>query len=636
MATLFEPAYIAGVQIRNRLVMPPMGTGYASEDGEVTDRLIYYYEARARGGVGLVIVEATCVDYPVSAIVPHQLRVDGDRFIPGLSRLVERIHAHGAKVFLQLFHAGRVARSSVSGMQPVAPSPIPAPRGEMPRELSREEISEVVSKFAQAALRAQKAGFDGVEVHGAHQYLITQFLSPWSNKRQDEYGGELKGRARFLLEIIGAIKELVGPDYPVACRINGQEFGVEGITPEEAQELARFLEGVGVAAIHVSAFGYGHPIMWASTPAVPGFLLPLAEGIKRRVGVPVIAVGRITPQLAEEALAQGRADFIAMGRALIADPELPNKLAAGNPEDIRPCTGCVECRDGLLLHQALSCSVNPAVGREEELRPRPAVRKKRVLIVGGGPAGLEAAGTAASRGHEVLLYEKEPRLGGQLLAADKAPFKEDLGTLTRYLIKRAEKAGVRIELSSEVRPELALELNPDVLIVATGSVGFVPVIPGVEKKPVVMAVQVLKGEVETGERVIVIGGEMVGCEAAEFLAERGKRVAVTRRSGEMATKLNPSPRMALLDRLARKGVRLLTGVTYERITDEGLVIINQEGQREVIPADTIVIAAGARPNRELAQALQGKLPDIKVIGDAQEPRKLRDAISEGYRVALEI
>ena len=634
---LFEPITIGRLELKNRLVMAPMGTGYASPQGEVTDRLLSYYEERARGGVGLVIVEATCVEFPVAWMLLGQVRADDDHFLPGLKELAEGVHRQGAAVFIQLCHGGRVAKSRVHGVQPVAPSPLAVPGGEVPRELKAGEMPSVVRGFVQAALRAQKAGFDGIEVHAAHAYLLNNFLSPATNQRQDSYGGDLKGRARLLLEVLEGIRRAVGAGFVISCRINGAEYGLsQGITPQDSQALAPMIEAAGADVIHVSAFGYAHPVMRASTPIQPGFELPLAQGVKEQVRIPVIAVGRITPELAEKAILEGQADLISLARALLADPYLPNKVSLGREEDIRPCINCIKCRDGVVAGKPVFCAVNPCLGKEKELALTPARDRKRVLVVGGGVAGMEAARVAALRGHQVWLYEKSRALGGQLRLAAKPPGKQDLEPLNRYLQTQLQKLPVRVKRGRAVTPAVIAEVKPQVVILAQGSLPFTPELPGMDQNRVVQAVDVLAGKARVGERVVVVGGEMVGCETADFLADRGKKVPVTRRGEQFATKINPTPRLALLTRLAQKGVSLLPGVTYLGITPEGLRIKDKDGQEKLLEADTIVLAAGARPQDGLGKSLEGMGLEVHRAGDGVEPRSITEALAEACAIALKL
>ena len=635
---LLKPGRIGQLELRNRIVMAPMGTGFASAEGLITERQVAYYAERARGGAGLIVVEGSCVDFPEGMGMLNQPRVDDDRCLAGLSRLADAIHEAGAAAAIQLFHAGRVAQSRLVGVQPVAPSYLAPGGGEVSRELNRDEIGAVVQRFAGAARRARKAGFDGVEIHGAHSYLIANFLSRATNKRTDEYGGDLPGRARFLIEIIHACRDAVGPDFPVWVRLNGQEIGMpDGIPAEEAAAVAAMAAVAGAAAVHVSAFGYGHPVMWASSPRTPGFLLPLASAVKQAVAVPVIAVGRMTPALGEQALAAGQADFIAFGRALIADAELPRKVIDGVLDEIRPCVGCVKCRDGLLATGApITCLVNPALGWERESRPHPAARSKRVVVVGGGPAGMEAARVAALRGHRVVLFEKEAELGGQLIPGARPPEKEDISDLRRYLVGQLAKLGVQVELGRAATAVLVAEQQPDAVVLASGTLPILPDLPGLAKARVVTALAVLAGEAAVGARIAVIGGDLVGCETAEFLAEAGKKVTILRRGPALAIKINPSPRIALLRRLAAKGVRTLTGVHYEAITPEGVVITNAEGVREVIPADTIVLATGGTPERSLQQELTEKVAEVYLIGDCVTPQGILEAMADGQRVGLQL
>jgi 2,4-dienoyl-CoA reductase-like NADH-dependent reductase (Old Yellow Enzyme family)/thioredoxin reductase len=626
------------MELRNRIVMSPMVTQYASKEGYVTDRSRNYYAARALGGVGLIIVEATYVDKSGQAFA-NQLAIDDDKFIPGLGSLVRAIHKEGAKAAIQLYHAGRLVKSELTGRQPVGPSSVASPGRETPKELSVEEIRKIVILFADAALRAQRAGFDGVEIHGAHGYLIDQFLSRSSNKRQDFYGDGLGNRARFLIEILKAVREKVGRDFPVWCRINGREYGVaEGTTLEESMQIARMAQDSGADAIHVSASGPQSPIVLTTPTFVPAVIVDLAEEIKKVVRVPVIAVGRITPETGEMILAERKADLIAIGKGLLADPNLPAKWASGRLEDITPCIVCMGCRDDLYSSSVLGirCQVNAALGKETESQILPAKKPKRILVIGGGPAGMEAARVAALRGHQVVLYERRSRLGGQLIQAAIPPHKDRIESLIRYLQTQLRKLGVRIELGKEATPATMEEIKPEAAVFATGIRAMAPEIPGLSQAHVVQAGDVLEGMVEVGKRVVVIGGEVVGCEAAEFLAEKGKKVTVTRRGPEMAMKVEAILRPLFLQRLLEKGVTLLTDIRYNEVIPQGLVVTAKDDKRRVIEADTIVLAVGSIPDRALYQEIKGKAPEVYLVGDCVEPRKIRDAISDGYRIGLKI
>ncbi|MEK7848844.1 MAG: NADH:flavin oxidoreductase, partial [Chloroflexota bacterium] len=425
---LFAPVRIGRLEVGNRVVMPPMGTNLADEGGFVTQRMRDYYGARAEGGTGLIIVEGSCVDAVLARATVRQVTLDHDRFLPGLRSLAGAIHAGGARAGIQLMHAG-VAASPKWTAHPLAPSALTMPDGRTTREVTPDGMAQVAEQFAAAARRVKEAGFDGVEVHAAHRYLLAAFLSPSANRRQDAYGGEVGNRARFVLEVLRRVRETVGPAYPVWLRMNGQEWMPAGLSNDDAVVIAGLAEEAGAAAVHISAWGVKYQRQQQSLPTVPGGLLPLTAAIKKALRVPVIAVGMMSPELGEAALKNGQADLIAFGRALIADPELPRKALEGRPEDIRPCIACMHCRDGVILGRDLECQVNPAAGREGEWRIAGADRLRKVLVVGGGPGGMEAARTAALRGHKVALWEKGPRLGGQLLQAVVPPHKERMASL---------------------------------------------------------------------------------------------------------------------------------------------------------------------------------------------------------------
>jgi len=634
---LWEPFRIGRMELKNRVVMPPMVTRYASDDSFITERSKNYYEARARGGAGLIIVEATYVHRNGWAF-PNQIGISDDKFIPGLKELVDVVHRHGARIAIQLHHGGRQAKEALSGLQPVAPSPLPMAGGEMPREMTVDDIAETVVYFAEAAVRARKAGFDGVELHGAHGYLIDQFLSPISNIREDEYGGDVRRRARFLLEIIAAVKEAVGDDYPVWCRMDGKEYGVEGITLEDAKQTARLVQEAGLMALHVSAWGPETPINRTTPTFVSAVIEDLVAGIKEAVSIPVIAVGRITPEDGERILKEGKADLIAIGKAMLADAEWANKVASGMVDDINPCIICNGCRDDLRNPKlvGIRCSVNATLGREKESEIVPAARPKKILVVGGGPAGMEAARVAALRGHRVTLWEKESRLGGQLVQAAVAPHKDRIAPLYKYLETQLRKNGVQVQLGKGATASAVAEFSPDAVIVASGVKPFVPDISGLDKANVVQAGDILEGKAKVGDKVAIIGGELVGCETAEFLADRGKQVTVMRRGPEMATGVGPNTRDFFLSRLLAKGVTLLREVKYRGVGSEGVAITTRDGEERTIEADTVVLAAGSVPDTTLYDAIKDKTAEVYRIGDCVEPRTIRDAISEGFRTGQKI
>lgn len=635
MLELFRPGRIGKLEIKNRIVMLPMGTRYADEEGFVTDRIIDYYEERARGGAGLIIVEISCVDSPVGKVIRNSLAIDEDKFIPGLAKLAAAIKKHGARAAIQVGHAGNAGRPEITGLLPVGPSPVKR-KGlyVLPRELNTGEIQRLVLCFAMAAERAKQAGFDGVEIHGAHMYLVSQFLSAAWNKRDDIYGGNLENRVRFLKEIIASTREWVGEDFPVWCRINAEEEGIPGGTDlAEARLTAEMIQG-SIDALSVSASGSGARAFIKTSPDLPGILLPLAGAIKKAVNIPVIAAGRITPEIGKEAIQKGMVDFIGWGRSLISDPELPLKLMEGNTDEIRPCIACLRC---YFEAEPIACSVNACAGKEKELKIVPTDRPQKVFVVGGGPAGMEAARVAALRGHRVTLFEKGPQLGGQLLLAHLPPEKKKMiQPLTGYLTNQLRMLGIEVKLGKEVTRQLIDKEKPDSVILATGIIPFVPDIPGMDLAHVVKALDVLAGMEEVGERVVIIGGELVGCETADFLASKGKKVVLVRRGTRMAEKMQVGRRRSLLDRLIEQGVVMLTDVHYEKIVPEGVVITDKAGNRQLIEADSVVVAAGSRPNRNLLEQLDKKDGDRKICsaGDCLDPRGIKEAIEEGYRAAF--
>jgi len=634
---LLSPIRIGPMTVRNRVVMPAMNTNYATTDGEVTDRLVEFYRARARGGAGLITLGFSSV-HPLGRGVPHMLGSHDDRLIPGLRWFADAMHAEGARVSLQLCHVGRRGSSKVTGAQTVAASPIAPLGGEVPREITSEGIAEVVGCFGRAAARAREAGFDGVELHMAHGFLLSGFLSPYSNKRTDEYGGSLENRARFPLAVLRRVKEEVGKELAVTIKMNGSDFVEGGITLDEAKETARFFEQGGVDAITVSG-ATDSTLYMSIQPAVfpRGCLVPLAQGIKSVVGVPVVAVGRINdPQLAEAILADGRADLVAMGRALICDPELPRKVEEGRPEDIRPCIACgVACTEGGQRGGVMSCVSNAQAGAEGTARIETAGRSRRVLVVGGGPAGMEAARVAALRGHKVILCEKSARLGGLLNAGSLPPYKYELPNLVRYFARQLEKLGVEVQTGREIDATRLEKLTPDVIVMATGGQ---PVTLPTNAQPgfAVSAADALTGEGTLGRRVAVVGAGSTGCETAEYLAEKGHTVTLLEVLDDYAADIRPEIKRLLGERLARLGVQMLLGSRVIAVR-QGEVVYERWGQQgKVEGLDNIVFAMGYRPDLSLFEAVKARGLEAHAVGDCTKPGNIFDAVHRAFDAALTI
>lgn len=696
---LFEPGRIGKMELKNRIVQSAMGTSLEQEDGFVDDRIKDFYEERAKGGVGLIVMGIGAIDHPDGKVLPGQLGLSDDKFIPGLREMAEAVHRHGAKLAIQLQRGGKIATEDMChGRQPVSSSAGSIPMGdamqdmgavEIPRlaarfanmpakletvELTVEQIHQIVEKFGEAARRVKEAGIDGVEIHAAHGYLLSEFLSRSCNKRTDEYGGDLKNRARIVLEVVEAVRDRVGADYPVWIRMDGREFGLEeGITTEEGLELARMFEEAGVDAINVSGYGgirggfYDAPIVYP-----PGNLVSLAEGIKRVVNIPVIAVGRISAELGEEVLRRGKADFIAMARAILADPEYPNKVASGKMEDIRPCILCYHCVSQAFWGEPVICAVNAAAGKEAELRIEPAKQPKKVLVVGGGPGGMESARVAALRGHDVTICDKGRRLGGSLVFASVA--NADNEDFLNYLIAQVGKLPITVKLGVEVTPALIEDIKPDVVILALGGNLTTPQLPGAalpsvisgkdlrqmvsgtseklswwQKRALSLASALMPGLLSVpslrrltgywmplGKRVAIIGGDMVACELAKFLVERGREVTILESSTDMAIDMSIGRRWNFLPRLREAGVAMLKNVDFEEITPRGVNITDSEGEKQAIAADTVVLAGGMEPNKALLQQIEGKVPQIHLVGDCSELRLIHGAVEDGYRAALAI
>jgi 2,4-dienoyl-CoA reductase-like NADH-dependent reductase (Old Yellow Enzyme family)/thioredoxin reductase len=643
---LFTPIKVGTLTLKNRIVMPPMERNYATGDGHVTDRYLAHYEECAKGGVGLAVVEATYID-PAGRGRFNQLGIWKDELIPGLRDLVNVVHKHGTAISIEIHHAGRQTSSRVTGAQPVSASPVPCPQAgnETPREATVEDILDLVNKYAAAAWRAKEAGFDAVEVHGAHGYLPLQFLSPWCNRRTDRYGGSLENRMRFPLEIVNAIRGKVGNDFTLGYRFSADEFIEGGLTLEETTIFAQQLEKHRLDYLHVTGGIYETSEIISAPMGVPlGAFVPLASGIKSVVSIPVIAVNRIKdPVQAEKILAEGDADLVSLGRAILADPQLPNKAREGRLDEI---VGCISCNQGCNARLGdqldVTCVVNPSVGRERQFVIEPAARVKKVMVVGGGPAGMEAARIVAMRGHVVTLYEKASELGGQIRLAAVPPSREEIADITRNLTIQLHKLNVKIRLNTEVTPELVKKEAPDAVVLATGAEPSPLRIPGADKPMAVSAWDVLAQKARVGQHVAVIGGDRVGASTAEYLAEQGKSVHLLEESGTAGADMEPSCRLWFQKRLeALENLQVHTGVEVKAILNDSIVLdrtgcIGPDDQVILAPVDTVVISAGRISNRVLRMKMDGLAREIYEIGDCVKPRTALEAIYEGGLIGRQI
>lgn len=647
---LFQPGKIGSMEVSNRLLQSALGTDFAEADGTVSPRMIEYYATRARGGFGLIVVEITAVG-PAGKAIARQLGAWDDSFIEGLRGLTDAIHKEGSKIALQLHHSGRQTTKEINGgLEVVAPSAIPCPvRREMPRALTEADIHHIVEQFGDAALRAKRAGFDAVEINAAHGYLIAQFMSYYANKRIDAYGGSFENLMRFPTEVVRNIRRKVGAGFPIIFRYSANEYVESGRSMLEAVAVAQIMEEAGVDAISVSGGVYASAQhMIAPGRINPGHNMPCAETIRNAVNVPVIIAGRITsPRLAETIVVSGKADFVALGRGAVADPEFPNKALAGDQHDILSCIGCMQGCVGYLLeeHRPISCLVNPFVGEETRLALTPTRAPKRIVVVGGGVAGLAAAWIAAQRGHAVALYEKQNTLGGQFLLGAIPSAKSDLLTVIRQYIRRGELYGVQFHVGTEYDEAVHEKELPDVLILATGGTPVAPLIPGTDQPHVVQANDVLGGKVFPRGRVAIIGGGMVGCETAEFLAEHGASVSIVEMRNDIAIDTQALSRKMMVDTLRSFGVEVFVGarvkeignnyVRYEnKLEEAGGVYGSRTGRLDDI--DWVVLALGTRSYNPLEEKLRGKAGQVHILGDAKVVGKAITAIYDAAVLAASL
>lgn len=661
---LFEPVKIGKVEVKNKIAMAPIGVlGLVTGDGCFSRRAVDYYVERARGGIGLIITSVTKIENEIEPFKPGlvpTISINPMHFIATAGELTERVHAYNTKIFLQLTMGfGRVASPVMLAAEPVAPSAIPNfwEPSLTCRELKTREVETLVRRAGEAAEIAVEAGFDGVEIHAMHEgYLLDQFTMALFNRRTDKYGGDLRGRLTFPVEIVQEIKKRVGKEFPVLLRFSiksfikdwrqgglpGEDFMEKGRDVEEALAAAKILEEAGYDGFDADAGSYD-AWYWAHPPVYHehGCYLPLTQKLKEEVKVPVLVAGRMDePELAERALVEGQADVIAIGRGLLTDPEWAAKVMTDRVNRIRPCIGCHDgCLGRGFLGRPLSCAVNPSCGREKDYGIERASSARKVMVIGGGVAGMEAARVAALRGHHVTLYEKREQLGGHVIAAAVPEFKKDDARLLDWYRTELQELQIEVNLNREVTPETVLEQNPDAVVVATGSTPALPDVPGIEEEKVCPATDLLLGKRQAGNEVVIVGGGLVGCETALWLARQGRRVTIVEVLDDLMRAGIPVPymnRLMLLEMLRLQGVKWLTGTTLLEVTAEGAVLVDRNFHRTTFPADTIAVAVGFKPEQGLYRALTGKVRELYLIGDSREPRNIMGAIWDAYEVGRNI
>jgi 2,4-dienoyl-CoA reductase-like NADH-dependent reductase (Old Yellow Enzyme family)/thioredoxin reductase len=635
---LFSPIRIKNMEIANRIVMPPMGTNLGNPDGTVSEANLAYMKRRAKGGAGLIITEISAV-HPTGIAIPSELGSYGDRFIPGLKKLADVIHAGGSKAALQLHHTGRESLFLLKAGKAIAPSPIRSlVFGLTPREMTRGEVQELIAAFGAAAFRAKQAGFDAVEVHGAHGYLLTQFLSALSNQRTDEYGGDLSNRSRFIREVLQEVRRRVGDEFPVSLRLSAEEFIKGGYTVDDLKPLLPEWVKAGADIIHASLGTHGSPAGITSAPVEypPGFNVGRAKRIKEIVNVPVIGVGRFTDLiLADEVIGRGEADLVAFGRQFLADPDFILKTREGRSEDVRKCIACNQgCIERLILGEGnIRCAINPETGQETLYPQGPAAVRRRVWVIGGGPAGLTAACEAARLGHQVDLFEKEKEWGGQLRYAGKPPFKNVYQEWGEWLAVQAKKMGVNLHPGVEVMEKMIQEGNPEALILAAGGEKIVPDIPGIDLPHVADAWQILMGEVTPKKNALVIGGGLIGMETADFLSQKGTHVTLVEVLKRSPVLKITSHGYMLHTRLREAGCKLIFDTKVKRIESSSVAIVSQDTEEVLSPIDQVVVAVGLKPVTGLKDFLEKRGMRTLVVGDAVLPRRIIEATEEGAKAA---
>ena len=630
MDSLFSPFTIKNISLNNRIVMPALASFLLGNDGSISDATIEHYRRRAAGGPAMIIVEACSVS-PEGVVSAHQARIYEDRFVDGLARIASAIKEEGSVPAVQIHHGGRQTSIKVIKRKPLAPSPLPCPaiRGDV-EPLSIDGIQQLVTKFGQAAQRAYQAGFELIEIHGAHGYLINQFLSQFSNIREDEYGWNTAGRTRFAREIVEEVRRRLGHEFPISFKISAEEYVPNGLTTKESIEILKILVTAGIDIVQVSAGNDVTP-EWICQPMFmeKACLVNSAEQVKKALDIPVMTVGRINDlYIANQIITQKKADLVCIGRGLLADPEMPKKAQEGRQDEIRTCIACNTCMESIFKKGRIECLVNPMLGREKEMAFVPALQPKKIIVVGGGPGGLNLAWVAAKRGHEVDVYEKRGELGGQLLPGSIPGHKAELRTLIQFQEKQAEIFGVKCHLNIEVSAEDIKALNPDVVILATGSLPALPAVEGIDKDIVLSFEDVLNGGSFDFKSVVIVGGGPTGLELALHLSEHGISVTVIEMLPQAGKGLEAMTKKIILTKLKENNVAISTDTRLLKIEDDGAVVANRDNQELFIKADKVVIATGTRPNTRLYDQIKSFGFEIHQIGDCLEPRSAKDAIYE--------